>query len=101
MPKTESKAKKPEQIAKEWVDSLFTTAARMLALKKAFPDAKVRYRRVAPTGPNSLCYMLAVFRTGKQPETLIWSELDFENHTNLIPDEEIIDELNRWARCAE
>jgi hypothetical protein len=78
--------KNPVEIAENFRRSTLDAAGRSLAIRRHFPDAICRYRRLARTGPNSSLVALFIWREGdEEPTTELWPLAKLDRLAAVIP----------------
>ena len=91
----------PEQLAENWLNGLLTTARRAVAVRTAFPTARVKYRRAARTGDKANVVLLLIIPADAPPRTEIWSLSKLDGLAEQVSTEAAYDELRRWTYYEE
>lgn len=94
-PPGSSRSKSPAELAANFQRQLIETARRCIAMRRYCCNAVCRWRRAAPTGPNSDLALVFFWRSGQPPETEIWPYAKVERLAAEITDEEVFVELER------
>jgi len=93
-PKGKSRAKTPEQLAEAYEKQLFETTRRSIAMQRYHPGAICRWRRAAPSGPNSKLAVVSItYPLEKKRETLVWSYDRVERLAAEVSDQDVFDFL--------
>jgi hypothetical protein len=100
-PPGQSRAQAPQELAERFERQLMEITRRSIALRRHLPGCVCRWRRAAPTGPNSELALVFILRPGQTPITEVWPYAIIDELAAAITDEEVLAELARRAGVNE
>lgn len=93
-----SKPKPIEEIASDYVDQIWETTRKTLAMRKRYQGAFVRFRRAAKEGPNAdFAVVIIVYPGNPTPVSEIISYAMIELLAEEVTDAEVAEWLTRYT----
>ena len=90
----EKETQSPQQFAEQWLSGLLETARRALAVRGAFPNDRVKFKRIRPAFES---VALIIFPPDAAPRIEIWTLAKLDALAARITTEEAYQELRRWT----